>query len=72
MTKEGIIMVNGVLASCYASFDHDIAHIGLTPIQWIPATVEWLIGEDGGIQTFLKIAKEAGRLILPHDHLWHY
>ena len=69
MTKEGTITVNGVLASCYASFDHDVAHIGLTPIQWFPEIVEWLFGEDGGFQAFPRIAMETGRLILPNNQL---
>ena len=63
-------MVNGVLASCFASFDHDIAHIGMTPIQWIPEIAEWLFGEEGGILTFVSISKEASRLLLPIEQLW--
>ena len=34
LTKNGNIMVDGVLASCYASFDHDLAHFGMRPLQW--------------------------------------
>ena len=26
-------MVDGVLVSCYADFDHDLAHITITPMQ---------------------------------------
>ena len=33
-------MVDGILASCYASFDHDLAHIAMTPIQWFPEIIE--------------------------------
>ena len=33
LTEEGNIVVDGVLASCYASFDHDLAHITMAPIQ---------------------------------------
>ena len=36
LTMEGNIIVDGVLASCYASFDHDLAHIAMAPMQWIP------------------------------------
>ena len=72
LTKEGTIMVNGILASSYASFDHDIAHIGMTPIQWIPEIVEWFFGEDNGLLTFVSISKEAARLILPIEQLWQY
>ena len=31
MTMEGNIIVDGVLASCYVSPDHDLAHIAMTP-----------------------------------------
>ena len=31
LTEEGNIVVDGVLASCYASFDHDLAHIAMVP-----------------------------------------
>ena len=73
MTREGTLIVNGVLASSYASFDHDIAHIGMTPIQWIPKIVEWLFGEDnGGLLTFVSISKEATKWILPNGQLWKY
>ena len=60
-------MVNGVLASCYAFFDHDIAHIGMTPMQWIPDIVEWFFGGDGGIPIFVMISKEVSRWILPYE-----
>ena len=32
LTIEGNIVVNGLLASCYASSDHDLAHTGMAPI----------------------------------------
>ena len=33
-------MVDGVLASCYADHDHDMAHVAATPIAWIPGLIE--------------------------------
>ena len=33
---EGNIIVDGVLASCYASSDHDLVHIIMVPIQRFP------------------------------------
>ena len=36
VTMEGNIVVDGVLASCYAFADHDLAHIGITPMRWFP------------------------------------
>ena len=58
-------MVDGVLASCYASFDHDLAHFAVTPIQWFPEIIEWLFGEDSGSSDYADIAKYLGRMILP-------
>ena len=40
LTAEGTIVVDGVLASCYASFDHDWAHLLTTPIRWFPGLFE--------------------------------
>lgn len=40
LTAEGTIVVDGVLASCYASFDHDWAHTLTAPLRWAPALFE--------------------------------
>ena len=40
LTAEGTIVVDGVLASCYASFDHDWAHALTTPLRWLPGLFE--------------------------------
>ena len=32
LTKEGNIVVDGVLASCYAFSNHDLAHTAMAPI----------------------------------------
>ena len=34
LTFEGNIIVNDILASCYATYDHSIMHIITTPIRW--------------------------------------
>ena len=34
LTEDGNIVVGGILASCYASFDHDLAHLAMVPMQW--------------------------------------
>ena len=59
-------MVDGVLASCYASFDHDLAHIAMTPMQWFPKIIECILGEDEGAPNYVDIVKSLGRMILPH------
>ena len=66
LTNEGNIMVDGVLASCYASFDHDLAHLVMSPMQWFPTSMEWIFGQDDGIQGFVNIAKMLGRFVTPN------
>ena len=66
---EGYIIVDGVLASCYASFDHDLAHIAMAPMQWIPKIMEFIFGEDNGSSGYVKMAKGFGRWMLPTGQL---
>ena len=62
VTREGTIMVDGILASCYASSDHDMAHFAMAPIQWFPEIIHWIIGEDEGSPIFVNILKGFGKL----------
>ena len=39
-------MVDRVLASCYATVNHDVVHIRMTPIQWFPDMVQWIFGNE--------------------------
>ena len=70
LTTEGNIVVDGILASCYASSDHDLAHIGMKPIQWFPELMQWIFGNDGGLGTYAITANQLGRLILPFGQFW--
>ena len=67
---EGRILVDGILASCYASIHHDLAHIGMTPIQWFPWAVEFIFGEiydkSIGLPPYVNINEEVGRWVLPY------
>ena len=62
---EGNIIVDGVMASCYASFDHDLAHYTMAPMQWFPDLMEGIFGDENGSAGFAEITKLLGRLILP-------
>ena len=64
LTKEGNIVADGVLASCYSSVDHDLAHIGMTPIQWFPEMVQWISGEDDGFSAYARMTKELYKSII--------
>ena len=69
ITMEGRILVDGILASCYASVNHDLAHIGMTPIQWFSRAMEWIFGvisaENNGMLPYVMINKKLGRFLLP-------
>lgn len=45
LTREGNIVVNSVVASCYAVIsDHDMAHLSFAPVRWLSYLHEWLFG----------------------------
>ena len=62
-------MVNGVLASCYPSNDHDLAHLGMAPMRLFPETIQWMFGDDGGFSVFALTNEELGKWILPNGWL---
>ena len=37
---EGSIVVDSILASCYGSYDHDLAHLAMAPMRMFPARVQ--------------------------------
>ena len=66
MTAEGNIMVDGILASCYADVnDHDVAHLVMIPMRKFATVVEWIFGDDIGFSVFAKIAMNFRRYLLP-------
>ena len=60
---EGNIVVDGVVASCYASSDHDVAHIAMTPIRWFPKIVNWIFGGNNESQGYVNFMKNLGNLV---------
>ena len=67
LTMEGNIVVDGVLASCYASIDHDMAHMGMTYMRWIPEIINCIFGNDPDLPSYLKIAQELNKWIMPFE-----
>ena len=65
-------MVDNILASCYASFHHDLAHIGMKPVQWFPEIIQWIFGEDSGLAAYVWTTKIMGKWIMPNEQLWQY
>ena len=65
VTEKGNIIVNGILTSCYASADHDLAHIVITPIRWYANEIGWIFGQKNGYQGYANILEEFSTWLLP-------
>ena len=70
LTSDGNIIVDGVLASCYASFDHDLAHLFMTPMQWFPGTLGWIFGEGIYEPGYVTYAQIVGRVLAPYGLIY--
>ena len=62
ITTEGNIVVDGILASCYATYDHDMVHVTMAPLRWFPQMTHWIFGEKDGIPLFVNLIKEMAEL----------
>ena len=69
LTEEGNIVVDGVLASCYPSINHDLAHIGMTPIRWFPEIIQWIFEDDNGLSAFVRSTEDLGIWIMPDNYI---
>ena len=65
-------MVNGVLASCYAGCDHELAHLTTKPVQKFAEVMEWIFGNEFGFPLYVGTANQSGVLILPDGQYWNY
>ena len=70
VTMDGNIMVDGVLASCYPSLDHDLLHVAMTPLQWFPKVTKWIFGEDHGLHAYVKILANLAHWLAPHGFVY--
>ena len=62
-------MVDGVLASCYADFHHDLAHLTMQPMQIFPALLEWIFGKDTGYPVYVSTLRQLGIILLPNNFI---
>ena len=65
-------MVDGVLASCYAEYPHDVSHLTITPFQKFPVVMEWIFGNDPGLPIYVGDAKKLSTLIMPNGQYWSH
>ena len=66
LTREGNIVVDSVVASCYALIsDHELAHSAFAPIRWLSYAREWIFGLQPTfqIERNLEDSSTAGRQI---------
>ena len=64
---EGNIVVDGVLASCYPSAHHDLAHMAMAPIRWFPIIFQWIFDDENRILGYVQIAEDLGLWVLPKE-----
>ena len=64
---EGNIIVDGVLASCYASADHDLVHLAVKLLRWFPEIMEWIFGAENEISVYVRISQDLDRWVAPFD-----
>ena len=57
-------MLDGILASCYASVDHDLAHIGTIHLRWFPQIIELICGVEDGDLGYINIMKHLRHILL--------
>ena len=72
LTTKGTIIVDRVSASCYADFDHDLAHFIIRPMEKFTDVMEWIFGNDFGFPLYVGTARQLGQLILPDGQYWSY
>ena len=71
LTKEGKIMVDGVLVSCYADYaDHNVVHLSMIAMQSFPKAMEWIFGDDAGFPVYVSTARQLGMLLSPSYNLF--
>ena len=67
---EGNIVVDGVLASCYASAHHDVIHFGMRPLVWYPKILEMVVGKDGVTSGYVKITAHLAQWTVPQGFVY--
>ncbi|XP_013877786.1 indian hedgehog signaling molecule a [Austrofundulus limnaeus] len=73
LTQHGSIVVNGVLASCYAAVDsHHLSHWALAPLRLFYKLIGPLQAQNNGLHWYPWILQRLGQVLLDsaHFHPW--
>lgn len=73
LTHSGSIVVNGVLASCYAALDsHRLAHWVLAPLRFFYSLMGPSEAQSNGLHWYPRLLQRLGRTLLDagHFHSW--
>uniref|UniRef100_G3NSS9 Hedgehog protein n=1 Tax=Gasterosteus aculeatus TaxID=69293 RepID=G3NSS9_GASAC len=73
LTQHGSIVVNGVLASCYAAVDnHHLAHWVLTPLRFFYSLMGRSEPQSHGLHWYPRLLQRLGKTLLGagHFHPW--
>ncbi|XP_028250064.1 indian hedgehog B protein-like [Parambassis ranga] len=73
LTQHGSIVVNGVLASCYAAVDsHHLSHWVLTPLRFLYSLIGPSGVQDDGLHWYPWLLHKLGKMLLDagHFHPW--
>lgn len=73
LTHSGSIVVNGVLASCYAALDsHRLAHWVLAPLRFFYSLMGPSEAQSDGLHWYPRLLQRLGRTLLDagHFHPW--
>lgn len=73
LTQHGSIVVNGVLASCYAAADsHHLSHWALAPLRLFYKLIGPLQAQNNGLHWYSWMLQRLGQVLLDsaHFHPW--
>jgi len=65
LTSSGTLLVDGFLASCYASFPHDFSQVGFAPVKMFPRLLldDEASQHKDGVREVVKMMKKAGETL---------
>uniref|UniRef100_A0A3P8T8U1 Hedgehog protein n=1 Tax=Amphiprion percula TaxID=161767 RepID=A0A3P8T8U1_AMPPE len=73
LTQHGSIVVNGVLASCYAAVDsHRLSHWALAPLRFFYSLMGPSEAQSDGLHWYPRLLQRLGKMLLDagHFHPW--